>query len=61
MKFASEYRDPELGKRLIDRIRRHSTRPIRLVEFCSGHTVGKFSAGQGRSESNVMHTSSAAQ
>ncbi len=61
MKFASEYRDPELGKRLIDRIHRHATRPIRLVEFCSGHTVGKFSPGQGRPESNVMHILGGAQ
>ncbi len=45
MKFVDEYRDPELGKRLIDRIHRHSTRPIRLMEFCGGHTVAIFKHG----------------
>ena len=45
MKFIEEYRDPELAKRLIDRIHRHSTRPIRLMEFCGGHTVSIFKHG----------------
>ncbi len=39
MKFIDEYRDPELGKRLVARIRRKSTKPVRLMEFCGGHTV----------------------
>ena len=39
MKFVSEYRDAEVGKRLVARIRRRSTRPARLMEFCGGHTV----------------------
>ncbi|MFH0768201.1 MAG: hydrogenase formation protein HypD [Chloroflexota bacterium] len=45
MKFVEEYRDPELGKRLLDRIHRHSTRPVRLMEFCGGHTVAIFKHG----------------
>ena len=39
MKFISEYRDAEVGKRLVARIRQRSTRPARLMEFCGGHTV----------------------
>ena len=39
MKFIDEYRDPELGKRLLERIRQESNRPVRLMEFCGGHTV----------------------
>ena len=39
MKFISEYRDAEIGKRLVARIRQRSTRPARLMEFCGGHTV----------------------
>ncbi len=45
MKFLNEYRDPELGKRLIDRIHHRSTRPARLMEFCGGHTVAIFKHG----------------
>ena len=45
MKFVDEYRDPELAKRLIDRIHRRSTRPVRLMEFCGGHTVAIFKHG----------------
>ncbi|MFC1961435.1 hydrogenase formation protein HypD [Chloroflexota bacterium] len=39
MKFATEYRDAELGRRLIERIRRHATKPVRFMEFCGGHTA----------------------
>ncbi len=45
MKFVNEYRDPELGRKLVDRIHRHSTQPIRLMEFCGGHTVAIFKHG----------------
>jgi len=45
VKFVDEYRNPELGKRLIDRIHHHSTKPIRLMEFCGGHTVAIFKHG----------------
>lgn len=40
-----EYRNAELGKRLIDRIYRRSTKSIRLMEFCGGHTVTIFKHG----------------
>ena len=45
MKFIDEYRDPELGKRLIERIHRHSNNSARLMEFCGGHTVSIFKHG----------------
>ena len=45
MKFIDEYRDAELGKRLIDSIHQSSTRPARLMEFCGGHTVSIFRYG----------------
>jgi len=39
MKFIDEFRDAELAKAVINRIRRNSKRHIRLMEFCGGHTV----------------------
>ena len=45
MKFVEEFRNPELAKRLIDRIHRHSTIPTKLMEFCGGHTVAIFKHG----------------
>jgi hydrogenase expression/formation protein HypD len=45
VKFIDEYRQPELVKKLIERIHRHSTRPTRLMEFCGGHTVSIFKNG----------------
>src|SRR4030042_7204241 len=39
MKFIDEYRDVELSKGLVARIKQLSTRPARLMEFCGGHTV----------------------
>jgi hydrogenase expression/formation protein HypD len=39
MKFITEYRDPELGQKLVARIHARSTKPARLMEFCGGHTV----------------------
>ncbi len=38
MKFVDEFRDPELARRLLARIESHATRPVRLMEFCGGHT-----------------------
>ncbi len=38
MKFIDEYRDRELVKKLARRITAHSTKRIRLMEFCGGHT-----------------------
>ncbi len=45
MKFANEYRDPALAGKLIDRIRRRSRKPARLMEFCGGHTAAIFKYG----------------
>lgn len=39
MRFIDEYRDPELARRLVQRIHRMSSKPVRLMEFCGGHTV----------------------
>lgn len=45
MKYVAEYRDPELGKKLLERIRERSKKPARLMEFCGGHTVAIFKHG----------------
>ncbi|MDD4858625.1 MAG: hydrogenase formation protein HypD [Dehalococcoidales bacterium] len=45
MKFAEEFRDPELAKKLVERIHRNSTKPAKLMEFCGGHTVAIFKHG----------------
>jgi hydrogenase expression/formation protein HypD len=43
MKYLSEYRDPALGRTLIQRIRAEATRPWVLMEVCGGqtHTIVK--------------------
>jgi hydrogenase expression/formation protein HypD len=38
MKYIDEYRDPALARRLLARIEARSSRVIRLMEFCGGHT-----------------------
>lgn len=38
MKFVDEYQNSELAKGLAKRIAKQSTKPIRLMEFCGGHT-----------------------
>ncbi|MHB8105291.1 MAG: hydrogenase formation protein HypD [Dehalococcoidales bacterium] len=45
MKYVEEYRDPELGKKLLERIHRQSRKHIKLMEFCGGHTVAIFKHG----------------
>jgi len=45
LKFVEEYRDPQLGKKLLGRIHKHSRKPARLMEFCGGHTVAIFKHG----------------
>jgi len=39
MRYIDEFRDAGLARRLADKIARVSTRPVRLMEFCGGHTV----------------------
>ena len=38
MKFTKEFRDPTAARALADAIHARSTRPVRLMEFCGGHT-----------------------
>ena len=38
MKFVDEYQDSKLAQRLAREIARRSTKTIRLMEFCGGHT-----------------------
>ncbi|MGQ9598892.1 MAG: hydrogenase formation protein HypD [Anaerolineae bacterium] len=38
MKYIDEFRDPALARRLLARIEVRSTRRVRLMEFCGGHT-----------------------
>jgi hydrogenase expression/formation protein HypD len=45
VKYVNEYRDPEIGKKLLERIRRNSHKRIKLMEFCGGHTVAIFKHG----------------
>jgi hydrogenase expression/formation protein HypD len=45
MKYINEFRDAELGKSLIARIRQRSTKPARLMEFCGSHTVSIARSG----------------
>ncbi|MFC1921032.1 hydrogenase formation protein HypD [Chloroflexota bacterium] len=45
MKLIEDFRNPELAKRLLERIHNRSTLPTRLMEFCGGHTVAIFKNG----------------
>jgi hydrogenase expression/formation protein HypD len=45
MKYIDEYRNTELGKSFIKRITSISTRPVKLMEFCGGHTVSILKYG----------------
>jgi hydrogenase expression/formation protein HypD len=45
MKYVEEYRDPELAKKLLERIHQRSKKQIKLMEFCGGHTVAIFKHG----------------
>jgi hydrogenase expression/formation protein HypD len=45
MKHLDEFREPELAKILLQRIRSRSRRPIRIMEFCGTHTVSIFRHG----------------
>ncbi|MBN2100123.1 MAG: hydrogenase formation protein HypD, partial [Dehalococcoidia bacterium] len=39
MRLVDDFRNTELAKGLVDGIRRSSTKHVRLMEFCGGHTV----------------------
>ncbi len=45
MKYLSEFRDSVLVKSLLTRITARSRTPVRLMEFCGGHTVSIFRHG----------------
>ena len=45
MKFIDEFRDPKLARRLVAQIRQRARRPVRLMEFCGGHTHAIFRFG----------------
>jgi hydrogenase expression/formation protein HypD len=45
MKYIDEFRDPGLARRLLARIEARSRRPVRLMEFCGGHTHAIFRYG----------------
>ncbi len=45
MKYIDEFRDPALARQLVESIRRRADRPIRLMEFCGGHTHAIFRFG----------------
>ena len=47
MKYLDEYRDPQLAKDLIEKLRRRtfSKKEIRLMEICGTHTVAIFRSG----------------
>ena len=38
MKYTDEFRDPVTAQHLIQEIRARATQPIRIMEFCGGHT-----------------------
>ena len=38
MKYVDEFRRPESVRRLLSLIRNRSRKPVRLMEFCGGHT-----------------------
>lgn len=38
MRFVDEFRNPQLARALAERIQRRADRPMRLMEFCGGHT-----------------------
>ena len=48
MKYLSEYRDPELARSLVERIRTESTRPWVMMEVCGGqtHTIVRQGIGE---------------
>lgn len=45
LKHLEEYRDADLARPLVEKIRRLSTRPVRLMEVCGTHTVSIFRSG----------------
>ena len=45
IKYAEEYRDREIAEGIVDRIKRISRQPVRLMEVCGTHTMSIFRTG----------------
>jgi len=45
MKYIDEFRDPQLARNLLASIHERSTRSVRFMEFCGGHTHAIFRHG----------------
>lgn len=45
MKHVDEFRSSEAARALVDSLRRRSHAPVRMMEFCGGHTVSVFRYG----------------
>jgi hydrogenase expression/formation protein HypD len=45
VKYLDEFRDPSVASALLEKIRRRSTRAVRIMEFCGTHTVSIFKHG----------------
>ena len=45
MKHLSEFRDPDIARRLAGQIRNTSQKPVRLMEVCGTHTMAIFRSG----------------
>jgi hydrogenase expression/formation protein HypD len=43
--YTQKFKDPEISKALVARIREKSTRPLRLMEVCGTHTMAIFRYG----------------
>jgi len=45
IRYIEEYRDPEISRKISEKIRTTSKKPIRLMEVCGTHTVSIFRNG----------------
>ena len=58
MKYIDEFRDPALARRLVEGIRREAIHPVRLMEFCGGHThmIFRFGLRQMLAPHVILHS-----
>jgi len=45
MKHVDEYRDPELSRKIVERLKAMSRKDVRLMEVCGTHTMAIFRSG----------------
>ena len=45
IKYLEEYRDPEISRKIVERIKAASQKQIRLMEVCGTHTMSIFRSG----------------